>query len=143
MLGHDHADRRQLADLMATEPPTRPALPNIKPASATATRVRVVIDDLIHLILGPQLTAGTPMPRLTTSLTALAFPAHQFLGLRASLRPPLRPRLRRIHRRRLGARARVLTRLILQPPQPILVQFNPAREIKNELNTRHTPRVIN
>jgi hypothetical protein len=100
MLGHDHADRRQLAHLMATEPPTRPALPIIKPATATATRVRVVIDDLIDLILGPQLTTSTPMSGLPTSLAALTFPTHQFLGLRASLRPPLRPRLRRIHRRR-------------------------------------------
>ena len=38
MLGHDHADRRQLAHLMATEPPVRPALPIIEPASASATR---------------------------------------------------------------------------------------------------------
>ena len=143
MLGHDHADRRQLADLVATEPPARPALPNIEPTSASATRLRVVIDDLIHLILGPQLTTRTPMPGLPTSLAALAFSAYQFLGLRASLRPPLRPRLRRIHRRRRGTRARILACLLLEPPQPILVLLNPAREIENELNTRHTPRVIN
>jgi hypothetical protein len=51
MLGHEHADRRQLGDLVATEPPARPALPIIEPTPATATRIRVVIDDLIQLIL--------------------------------------------------------------------------------------------
>ena len=135
----DHADWRQLGALVATEPPARPALPKIEPTSASATRIRVVIDDLIHLILGPQLTTPTPMPALPTSPAALAFPAHQFLDLRASFRPPLRPRLRRIHRRRARARARVLTRLLLQPPQPILVLLNPGRETENQLNTRHTP----
>jgi len=98
-----------------------------------------VIDDLIHLILGPQLATRTAMPGLPTSLAALAFPAHQFLGFRARLRPPLRPCLGRIHRRRARARARVLTHLLLQPPQPILVLLEPAREIENELNTRHPP----
>ena len=139
----DHADWRQLGALVATEPPARPALPKIEPTSASATRIRVVIDDLIHLILGPQLTTPTPMPALPTSPAALAFPAHQFLDLRASFRPPLRPRLRRIHRRRTRARARVLTRLLLQPPQPILVPLNPGRETENQLNTHHTPRLIN
>jgi hypothetical protein len=113
MLDGDHADRRQLADLMATEPPARPTLLLLEPTPAPTTRVRVVIDDLIDLILGPQLTTGTLMPWLPTSLTLLAFPAHQFLGLCARLRPPLRPRHGRIHRRRLGARTRVLTRLLL------------------------------
>ena len=36
MFGHDHVDRRQLGHLMATEPPTRPALPRIEPTSAPA-----------------------------------------------------------------------------------------------------------
>jgi len=143
MLGRDHADRRQLADLVATEPPARPALRLIEPTPASATRIRVVIDDLIHLILRPQLSTRTPMPSLPTSLTALAFAAHQLLGLRASLRPPLRPRLRRIHRRRRGARTRVAPCLLLKPPQPILVLLKPARQLENELNTRHTPRVKN
>ena len=31
MLGPDHADRRQLGDLVATEPPARPALLIIEP----------------------------------------------------------------------------------------------------------------
>ena len=29
-------------------------------------------------------------------------------------------------------------RLVLQPPQPILMPFNPARQIENELDTRLT-----
>jgi hypothetical protein len=33
MLGHDHADRRQLKDRVAAEPPARTALPVIKPVS--------------------------------------------------------------------------------------------------------------
>src|SRR5205823_8155954 len=74
MLGHDHADRRQLADLVATEPPARPALLLIKPTSASTTRIRVVIDDLIHLILRLQLATRTAMPGLPTRLAALALP---------------------------------------------------------------------
>ena len=126
-------------DLVAAEPPARPALPNIEPAPAAAARLRIVIDDLIDLILRSQLTTRTPMPRLPTSLTPLALPTHQLLGLRASLRPPLRPRLGRIHRRRLRTRPRILPRLLLQPPQPIPVLLNPTRELENELNTRLTP----
>jgi hypothetical protein len=53
MLGPDHADRRQLRDLMATEPPPRLLLGASELATAPATRVRVVIDDLIDLILRP------------------------------------------------------------------------------------------
>jgi hypothetical protein len=100
MLSHDHADRRQLADLVATEPPARPALPVIKPASAPATRVWVVIDELIHLILRLEIATGTRMSGLCTTLATLALPAHQLLGLRTRLRPPLRARLRWILRRR-------------------------------------------
>ena len=143
MLGHDHADRRQLAHLPATEPPARPALPITKPTSATATRLRVVIDDLIHLILGLEIATCARMPGLPTRLAALALSAHQLLGLRARLRPPLRTRLRRIGRRRPRTRTRVLARPLLKTPQPILMLRDPARQIENELNTRLTPRVIN
>jgi hypothetical protein len=139
MLGPGHADRRQLADLVATEPPAPPALPIIEPTSTSATRIRVVINDLIHLILGPQLTTRTPMPELPTSLALSPVPPHQLLRLRARLRPPLRPRLRRIRRRRLGTRARVLASLLLEPLQPILMLLKPAREIENELDARLTP----
>ena len=138
MLGQDHADRRQLGDLVATEPPARPALPIIEPASASATRIRVVIDDLIHLILGLQLATRTPMPGLPTRPAPLTLPAHQLLRLRTRLRPPLRPRLRRIHRRRPRARARILTRLLLQPPQPILMLLNPAA--RSRMNSTHASR---
>jgi hypothetical protein len=91
MLDRDHADRRQLNDLVATEPSPRSALAIGELATAPAARIRVVIDDLIHLTLRLQLATRTAMPRLPTSLTLAAFPTHQFLCLRASLRPPLRP----------------------------------------------------
>jgi hypothetical protein len=91
MLGHDHADRRQLADLVATEPPTPTALPLIKPTPATAAPIRIVIDDLIHPILRLQIATRTRMPTLPTSLTALPVAPHQLLRLRARLRTPLRP----------------------------------------------------
>ena len=73
MLGHDHAHRRQLTDLVAAEPPAREALLIIKPAPATATRLRVVIDDLIHLILRFEIATRTLMPGLPARLTLLAF----------------------------------------------------------------------
>jgi hypothetical protein len=128
---------------VATEPAARPPLPIIESPSAVAAPLRIVIDDLIDLILGPQLTTGTPVSRLTAGLTLLAFAAHQLLRLRTRFRTPLRPRLRWIHRRRPGARARVLTYPLLQSLQPILVLRKTGREIEDELNTRLTPRVIN
>ena len=86
---------------MAAAAPTPPALPVIESMPAAAARLRLVIDDLIHLILRAQLTTRTAMPRLPTSLTLLALATHQLLGLRASLHPPqLRARLRRIARQR-------------------------------------------
>src|SRR3954447_6922092 len=83
------------------------------------------------------------MPGLPTGLAPLAFPAHQFLGLRARLRPPLRPALGRIARRRTRTRARILACLLLKPLQPIPVLLNRGRQLENELHTRLTPRVIN
>ena len=127
---------------MAAEPPARTALLINKPAPASATRVWVVIDDLIHLVLRFEIATRTLMPGLSTLRSALTLAAHQLLGLRPRLRPPLRARLGRIGRRRLGTRTRVLTRLLLQAPQPILVLLNPAGQLENELNTRLTPRVI-
>ena len=114
MLGQDHADRRQLAHLVAAEPPGRTALLIIKPAPASATRIRIVIDDLIHLVLRLEITTRTLVPRLPARLATLALPAHQLLGLRTRLRPPLRARLGRIARRRHRTRARILPGLRLQ-----------------------------
>jgi hypothetical protein len=96
MLGPDHTDRRQLRDLVATKPALRPTLLGCELQAAPATRLGIVIDDLVDLILGPELAARTPMPLLPAGLTLLALPAHQLLRLRARLRSPLRPRLRRI-----------------------------------------------
>jgi len=142
MLGHAHADRRQLAHLVAAEPAARTALLLIKPPPASATRVRVVIDDLIHLILRLQLATRTRVAGLPTLRSTLPLPPHQLLGLRTRLRPPLRTSLGRIRRRRLGTSARILTRLLLQTLQPILVLPDPARQLEDELDTRLTTRVI-
>ena len=143
MLDADHADRRQLSDLMATEPPAGMPLLVAELAPASTTRCRVVIDDLIDLILGLELAPSTRMPALPARATLLAFTTHQFLGLRTRLRTPLRPRLGGIRGRWPRARARVLARLLLQSLQTILVLSKPIREINDELDTRITPRVIN
>jgi len=50
------------------------------------------------------------MPELPTGLAALPVAPHQLFRLRARLCPPLRPRFRRINRRRLRARTRILPR---------------------------------
>src|SRR3954454_208991 len=142
MLGQDHADRWQLGDRVATDPPLGLQLPGRELTATPAARLRVVIDDLIDLILRAQLATGTAMPRLPTRLAPPALPAHQLLAFRPPLRPPLRPRLRRIHRRRRRTGPRVPPRLLLKPLQPILVLLKPRREIENELHTRLTPRVI-
>jgi hypothetical protein len=81
MLGHDHADRRHLKDLLAAEPPARTALVISKPPPASTTRVRVVINDLIHLVLRFEITTRTLVPGRPTRLPTLALPAHQLFGL--------------------------------------------------------------
>src|SRR5438045_2765363 len=60
MLGPDHADRRQLSDLVATEPPPGLLLLSGELATTPAARLRVMIDDLIDLILRAQLATRTP-----------------------------------------------------------------------------------
>ena len=138
MLAHDHADRRQLGDLVAAEPPAWPALPIIEPLPASVARIRIVIDDLIHPILGLELATRTPMPGLPTRVAPLALPTHKLLRLRTRLRPPLSTRLRRVLRRRPRARTRVPACLLLQPPQPLLVPLNPARS--SRMNSTHASR---
>src|SRR5512134_841078 len=102
MLAEDHADRRQLGNLVATEPTARPLLlVRLKPSAAAAADLRIAIDDLIHLIGRLQLATRATMPRLPALFATLALFAHQLLRLRARLSPPLRPRLGRICRRRL------------------------------------------
>jgi hypothetical protein len=96
MLAPAHADRRQLRDLAATTPTTRPPLLELKPVTAATTPLRIVIDDLVHLIRRPQLTAGAAVPGLPTLFTPLTVFAHQLLRLRPRFRAPQRPRLGRI-----------------------------------------------
>ena len=127
---------------MATKPSLGSALPVGELATTPATRIRIVIDDLINLILQLQIATRARMTPLPTRLAALTLPACKLLGPRPRLCAPLLTRLRRILRWRLGTRARVLTSLILKPLQPILVLRKPTREIQNELGTRLAPRVI-
>ena len=127
---------------MATKPSLGTALPVGELATTPATRIRIVIDDLINLILRLQIATRARMTPLPTRPAALTLPACKLLGLRPRLRAPLLTRLRRILRWRLGTRARVLTSLILKPLQPIVMLRKPAREIQNELDTRPTTRVI-
>ena len=143
VLGHDHADRRQLRDLVATEPAPGSLLVSGELATAPTTRLRVVIDDLIDLILGRELATSPPMPRLPTSPTPFSLRAHQLLRLRARLRPPLRTRLRRIRRRRPRTRPRVLTRRSLQTTQALLERLHTGSEIEHEPHTHFPTGVIN
>jgi hypothetical protein len=53
MLDQEHVDRRQLRHLMAAEPVIGRLLSSGELATAAAARLRIVIDDLIDLILGP------------------------------------------------------------------------------------------
>jgi hypothetical protein len=139
MLDHGHANRRQLAHLAATKPTSRSTLLLLELPTAPAARIRIVINDLIDLILGPQLTPRALMSGLPTLRSPLALSAHQLHGLRPRLRSPLSARLRGIRRRRTRARARVLTCLRLQPPQPVFMLLQPGRELEDELHTRLTP----
>lgn len=68
MLRPGHADRRQFGDLVATESPTGPALLLAEPAPAPAAHLRVMINDLIDLILRPQPTTRTRVPKLPAGL---------------------------------------------------------------------------
>jgi hypothetical protein len=91
MLGPDHADRRQLGDLVATEPATRPLLLSRELSAARTAHIREVIDDLIHLIRRPVLTTSATVSGLPTLLTALTLPPRELLRLLPRLRAPLRP----------------------------------------------------
>ena len=128
---------------MATEPPRGQLLVLAELVPAAAAAVRVVVDDLVHLILGRQRTAGAPMPGLTPGRAPLALLGQQLLRLRPRLGSPLLTRLRRILRRRLRPRPRVLPRLLLKPPDPLLqhprLPLNRRGQLKNHLNARSRP----
>jgi len=90
MLNQHHADRRQLAYLVTTEPATLTALVHRELAAATTARLRVVGDDLIDLILGRVFASRTQVSILGAGLAlGIAPPSQQLLGLQASLRTPL------------------------------------------------------
>ena len=100
MLDQQHADRRQLTQLVAPETARRPALILAELMAATTASQRVVRDDLIDLVLGRKPPACAPMSLLATRLAPATLLGQQLLRLRARLRTALRPRLRRIRRRR-------------------------------------------
>ena len=136
MLGPDHADRRQLRNLMATEPPPRRRCSSGERATAPTARIRVVIDDLIDLILGPQLATGTPMPGLTARLAPLTLPPSTPSPSRAP--PPAAAPASSADPSTAASNSSASPDA--PAPQPLSrssVLLNPGREIENEL--RHTP----
>jgi hypothetical protein len=142
MLDHDHADRRQLGHLVATEASTRRALIDGELVAAAATDIGIVIDDFLDPVLGRQPATRAPVPRPAARRAPRALPAQQLLRLRTRLRTPLLARPGRILRRRLRTRPRVLPRLLLQPPQLILEPLHPSSQIENELDACLPPGVI-
>jgi hypothetical protein len=77
MLDQDQADRRQLTDVMATEPPAWPPLIRRELAATTTAGDGIMIDDLIHLVLGSELATRAPVTRLPARL---ALPAQSSLA---------------------------------------------------------------
>ena len=98
---------------MTPEPATRLALILAELVAAATAAVRVVLDDLIDLVLRSEPATRAAMPLLSARLALGALLGQQLLGLRARLRTTLLPRFRGILRWRLGARPRVLARLLL------------------------------
>ncbi|MHB8696143.1 MAG: hypothetical protein ACYDHH_33445 [Solirubrobacteraceae bacterium] len=78
---------------MATEPATRPLLLSRELSAARATRIREVIDDLIHLIRRLVLATSAAVPGLSTLLASLTLPPRKLLRLLPRFRPPLLSRL--------------------------------------------------
>jgi hypothetical protein len=101
----------------------------------TPARLRVVIDDLIDLTLGPEFPARAAVVGLPIGP---AVPRNRLRRFRPSLRSTLPPRLRRIRRRRLGTGTRGLARRRLQPPQPILMLLT--LDARSRMNCVHASR---
>jgi hypothetical protein len=101
VLKHEHADRRQLGELMAAEPARRPALVDRKLATASAASIGIVIDDLVDLVLRREFPTRAAMSRLTARRARRALPAQHLLRSRTRLRTTLLARLGRVRRRRL------------------------------------------
>src|SRR5947207_15164554 len=147
MLGHHDGDRRQLGDLVAPKPPARDPLVPAELVPATTAPLGVVIDDLVDLVFRQQLASRSPVAGLAARL-ALAAALGQLLGLRPGLRATLLTRLGRIGRRRRRTVARVRTRPLLKPPQPLLKPLvlraqliKTARELQDERHAALPPAV--
>ena len=98
---HDRG-RWQLGNLMAPRPVTRDLLAVGELPPAPRTLLRVMVNDLLHLILRQQLPTRAPVTRLTARLALLPVLADQLLRLLPRLRSTLLTRLRSIRRRRRG-----------------------------------------
>jgi hypothetical protein len=72
VLGHDHAGRRQLGDLVAPEAMRGNPLPGGELVPASAAAVGIVIDDLIDLILRRELATRAAMSALPAALRSIS-----------------------------------------------------------------------
>ena len=127
---------------MTSEPAGRTLLVLGEVAPTAATRLRVMLDDLVDLVLPSQLATNAGMPVLGARLASSAVAGQQILGFRASLRAALLTRRGRILRRRLRTRPRISARLILKPPDPLLEPLNRRRKLQKNLHARLPARVI-
>lgn len=80
MLEDQHADRRQLADLMTPQPAGRPLLVFGELVPAAAARRRVALDDLVDLVLRGQPPTAAAMPVLGALLARWTSPASSSLA---------------------------------------------------------------
>ena len=141
MLEEQHRGRRQVRHLMTPAP--RGVFSCRRTPARTATLIGVVVDDLVHPVLGQQLTTRAPVTGLGARL-ALSASLGPRLRLLTRLRSTLCPRLRRIRRRR---RELLRESLAPSPPTPhALPQLpdlaSPASPIPAELHARLPTRVI-
>ncbi len=143
MLDKEHRGRWQLGNLMAPRPVTRNPLRIGELPPAPRAPLRVMINDLLHLIFTQQLPPRAWVAILPARLAPLTVPASQLLGLLPRLRATLLTRLRHIRRRRLRTIPRTRRRPRLQRPQPLLQPPLPSRQPNQKRHARLTTRVIN
>jgi hypothetical protein len=142
VLDQQHADRRQLGDLVASEPAAWAPLILTDLVAAAPARRRVVRDDLIDLILGREPTACTAVTLLRSRLARGAIAGQQLLGLRARLRAPLLTRPGRILRRRHRTHPRIPSRLLLQTTNSLSQQLHRLGQLQHELDAPLPPGVV-
>jgi hypothetical protein len=134
---------RQFGNLMTTRSVTRNLLSIGELAPAPRTVIGVMVNDLLHPVLGYQPATSARVTRLAARLT-LILPglARQLLRFLPRLRATLLTRLRSIRRRRRGTGTRTRGRFLLQRPQPLLGPQLPIHQPHQKLDARLPPRVI-